>query len=317
MKRFLPLALGVLFLSITSIAQDQLENPGFEEWEDILVSEQDTIREPIDWSSLKTSDNPQLSTLAPVVCFRSKDAHTGDYSLELVNVKSFVIANGVATNGLMHPNMNTAESYTFTDTVDDQWHTPLTARPDSIAGWFKYSPQETDTFQVKVALHQGFGKIPDADFAMNWIAEAEYRSPKNTEGEWQRFSTPFSYFSDENPEYVLLVLNSGAGFQPAEGSVLLLDDLEMVYKSTQSLDSRTSPDDGLIYAVNKRQLVLQGLDYTLYHSVMIHDITGKQLWSGSLRSDKVDISSAHLEQGVYLVNLYGESKVFAQKILLR
>jgi hypothetical protein len=216
----------------------------------------------------------------------------------------------------MHPNINTSLSYMFTDTVDDQWHTPLTARPDSIVGWFNYSPQEVDTFQVKVVLHQGYGTQPDPDFAMNWIAEAEFRSPQDTEGEWLRFSAPFSYFNEKNPEYVLAVLNSGAGYSAVAGSVLLLDDLEMIYNSPQSLDSRTSPREGLIYAVDINQLVLQDLDYTRYHSISIHDIAGKQVWKGKLRSNRVDITSAHLKPGIYLVNLYGKSHVFAQKIFL-
>jgi hypothetical protein len=231
-------------------------------------------------------------------------------------VQSFVVANGVATNGRMHPDINTSLSYMFTDTVDDQWHTPLTARPDSIVGWFNYSPQEIDTLQVKVILHQGFGKQPDPDFAMNWIAVAEFRSPQNTEGEWLRFSAPFSYYSEKNPEYVLAVLNSGAGYQAVAGSVLLLDDLEMIYNSPQSLDSRPSPREGLIYAMDGRQLVLKDLDHRLYHTLMIHDLAGKQVWTGSLQSDKVEISSFHLYQVIYLVNLIGESQVFAQKIIL-
>ena len=107
MKRIQTLLLFVVFLSAMASAQTQLENPGFELWEDILVSDPDTIREPIDWSSLKTSDDPTLSSLAPVVLTRSQDAHTGDYSLELTNVKSFIVANGLATNGRVHPNINT------------------------------------------------------------------------------------------------------------------------------------------------------------------------------------------------------------------
>jgi hypothetical protein len=316
MKKVLPLAFSALLFSIGISAQEQFENPGFEVWEDILASEQDTIREPVDWSSLKTSDNPQLSSLSPDVCKRSNNAHTGKYSLELSNVKSFLVVNGVATNGRMHPDLNTTQSYMFTDTLDDQWHTPFTARPDSITGWYNYSPQDIDTFQIKVVLHHGFGKQPDPDFAMNWIAMAEFRSPRDTEGEWLRFSAPFSYFSEENPEYVLAVLNSGAGFQAVAGSVLLLDDLELIYNSPQSLDVRTSSPEGLIYVAEGRQLGLQDLDHTKYHTVRIHDMAGKQVWKGKLRSDKVDITSAQLKPGIYLVNLYGESQVFAQKILL-
>ena len=183
MKRIYTLVMFVVLISAVASAQTQLENAGFELWEDILVSDPDTIREPVDWSSLKTSDNPALSTLAPVVCFRSNDAHSGNYSLKLENIQSFIVANGVATNGRMHPNITTTDSYSFTDTEDSKWNTPLTGRPDSIVGWLNYAPKTGDIMQVKVVLHQGFGKQPDPDSADNWIATAEYRSNLHTGGE--------------------------------------------------------------------------------------------------------------------------------------
>ena len=316
MKRIQALVLTVVLLSVVASAQNQFENAGFEQWEDILVSETDTIREPLDWSSLKTSDNPSLNPLAPVVCKRSSDAHSGEYSLELTNVKSFVVANGVATNGRMHPDFNIEASYIYTDTLDDQWNTPITARPDSIAGWFRYMPQGEDTLQVKVNLHQGFGKQPDAEYTENWIAVAEYRSPLNTENEWIRFSAPFTYFSEANPEYALVVLNSGNGYQPVAGSIALFDDLELIYNSPQSTLDRQKQPDGLIFATDNQHLMIQGMDHTLFHTIKILDIAGRHVWTGKVTADQVDISSAHLEQGIYLLTLSGKSAIYSQKIML-
>jgi len=237
----------VLVLSSITIAQNQLENPGFEQWEDILVCESDTIREPIEWSSLKTSDNPSLNSLAPVVCTRSSDAHSGEYSIELTNVLSFIVANGVATNGLIHPDINPELAYIFTDTLDSQWNTPFNARPDSIAGWFKYAPQGNDTLEVEVVLHRDFGKQPDEEYTENWIGVAEFKSPLNTGNEWIRFSAPFVYFSDTIPEYVLVVLNSGNGYSPIPGSIAFFDDLEMIYNPPQTTRERLNHPEGFIY----------------------------------------------------------------------
>lgn len=319
MKRIQALVLFVFLLGLAASAQSQLENAGFEQWEDILVSETDTIREPVDWSSLKTSDNPNLNPLAPVVCKRSSDAHSGDYSLELTNVQSFgtIVANGVATNGRMHPDLNIAAAYIYTDTLDGQWNTPIAARPDSIAGWFKFAPQGEDTLQVKVNLHQGFGKQPDAEYMENWIAVAEYRSSLNTANEWVRFSVPFIYFSDADPDYVLVVLNSGAGYQAVAGSVALFDDLEMIYNSPQSFVDKQKNPEGFIFATGNQQLMIKGMDHTQFHTMKILDISGRQVWTGTITADQVDISSAHLEQGIYLLTLSGESSIYSQKIMLR
>ncbi len=317
MKRILTLLLFVVILSAVTSAQTQLENAGFEQWEDILASATDTIREPLDWSSLKTSDNAALSTLAPVVCTRSGDGHTGDFSIELTNVKSFIVANGVATNGRMHPEINTALAYMFTDTVDSQWNTPFTGRPDSIAGWMKYTPQGDDIMQVKVTLHQGYGRQPDPDSAANWIATADFRSSSHSEGEWVRFSTPFIYSSEAIPDNVLVILNSGNGYQPVAGTVLLLDDLEMIYNPPQSNLSRQKQTEGYLFAVDNRQLILKGMDHSLFQNIDIFDISGKRLWAGKLTADQVNIEPANLGKGLYLVKLSGKDLIFTQKILLR
>jgi hypothetical protein len=317
MKKIQTLLLCVLLPCAMASAQDQLENVSFEQWEDILASETDTIREPINWSSLKTSDDPTLATLAPVVCTRSSDAHSGQYSLELNNVQSFIIVNGVATNGRIHAVINAAEAYSYTDTEDSQWNTPFTGSPDSIAGWVKYTPQGNDTLQIKVNLHRGFGKQPDADYTENWVGMAEYKSPQNSSDGWVRFSTPFSYFKDIDPEYALVTLNSGNGFFPVAGSHLLVDDLEMIYNLPQSNKSRMKQVDGSLYAVGNRQLVIKGMDPSLFHTINIFDISGKLLWSDKLTSDQINITPANLGNGLYLIKLSGKSTLFTQKIMLR
>ncbi len=317
MKRIQTLLLFVAVLSIVASAQTQLENPGFELWEDILASGSDTIREPVDWSSLKTSDDPNLSTLSPVVCKRSSDAHSGAHSIQLTNVQSFIVANGVATNGRLHPNIITADSYIYTDPEDSKWHTAFTGRPDSIAGWIKYTPQGEDNLQVQVILHQGFGKRPDPDPAVNWIAEAMYDSPVHTQNEWVRFSTPFIYNNESTPEFVMVVLNSGNGYSPVAGSILLVDDLEMIYNSPQSTLERLKQTEGHIYAVDKGRLVLKGMDHTLFQSINIFDVSGKLLWSAGLWSDQVDIAPANLGKGLFIVKLSGMQTIYTQKVLLR
>lgn len=317
MKKILVTLLAVLFLAGISDAQSQLENPGFEQWEDVLVGGGDTIREPTDWSSLKTSDNAQMSTLAPVVCTRSREAHSGLYSVQLTNIMSLIVANGVATNGRIHPNITTSLAYSFTDTLHSEWSTPFTARPDSVVGWFRYAPQSDDTLQVKIILHRGFGKQPDANYMDNWVGVAEYKSPLNTGDTWVRFSKPFTYFDDDAPEYILVILNSGNGYFPVAGSVALFDDLEMIYNSPQNSLYDRQAHSGFIYAAGNRQLVIQGMSQAKFQRAEVRDLTGRLVWSGILTSDRIDLSSANLKKGLYLVTLAGKTDVYTQKIMLR
>lgn len=319
MKTISTLILLIALSCLVASAQDQLQNVSFEDWEDILTSETDTIREPLNWSSLKTSDNPTLSTMAPLVCTRTTDAHSGQFAIELKNIETFasIVANGVATNGRMHPNINTDLAYIYTDTEDSQWNTPFTARPDSISGWIKYTPQGDDTLQIKVVLHKGPGKIPDPDYAENWVGSAEYKSHVNSSEQWIRFSAPFTYIKEINPEYVLVNLNSGNGFNPVADSRLLVDDLEMIYNTPQSIENSLKKTDGFLFAVGNRQLFMKDMNYTQFQTISIYDITGKLLWSDNISSEQVNIEAAQLKNGLYLVTLSGINTLFAQKVMLR
>ena len=63
MKKIL-IGLISIAISISAYSQQQPENASFENWETISGL---TTQEPVDWSSIKTSDNSTLNPLAPYV----------------------------------------------------------------------------------------------------------------------------------------------------------------------------------------------------------------------------------------------------------
>ena len=98
MRKFY-LTCGLVLIIQAGFSQTQIDNAGFENWENAGT----TVDEPTEWSSIKTSDDATLNGFAPVVWGQSSDAHSGDYSLELINVSTFgVVANGTVTNGRVH-----------------------------------------------------------------------------------------------------------------------------------------------------------------------------------------------------------------------
>ncbi len=295
-----------------SYTQSQLENPGFEEWEEVLTG----IFEPKEWSSLKTSDNSSLSSMAPVVCEKSTDAHSGSFSVKLTNVSSLVVANGTVTNGRVHPNLITSLAYMYTDTLNEQWNTPLTYRPDSIAGWYKYAPKTGDSLEVKSILHRGFGKQPDDNYLNNWIAVAHFKSNLKTGNQWARFSAPFVYYSDNTPQYILVILNSGNGYNPVAGSVTYFDDIELIYNNTAMLKKQFSVSTDYIYTLGNQYIVIQSQQYEQYKYLKINDITGRVVWSCRITADHIDISQSNLKKGIYLVSLSGNNVMLTQKVVI-
>ena len=232
MRKFY-LTCGLVLIIQAGFSQTQIHNAGFENWENAGT----TVDEPTEWSSIKTSDDATLNGFAPVVWGQSSDAHSGDYSLELINVSTFgVVANGTVTNGRVHADFDPNNGYVFTDPNDGSWNQSFSDFPDSLVGWVKYSPNGGDKGKLHAILHTSNGQIPENGTVGNWVAEARINF-STASSSWVRFSAPFNYYNSSTPEYILLVLTSGDSTIAVDGSTALVDDLELIYNSSSIHES--------------------------------------------------------------------------------
>lgn len=223
-------------------AQPQLENPSFESWDNAGQATQ----EPQQWSSLKTSDGGALiNSLVPQLCWRSDDARTGQHSVNLRTVSSVVgAANGLLTNGRVHAELDVADSYMYTVQDNEQWRTAMTSRPDSIVGWFKAAPQSGDRANVGALLHVDEGRLPAFGTEGNYVAGASWKAPFGNVSEWTRFSAPFQYLNDWQPEWILLILTAGDSAGSQVGTQAWFEDLALIYNVQCAPDAQSVAPGG-------------------------------------------------------------------------
>ncbi|HRH38751.1 MAG TPA: hypothetical protein PK760_10425 [Flavobacteriales bacterium] len=216
----------VLFGAVAA-AQPQLDNPSFETWTNIGQASE----EPANWSSLKTSDGGVIiNSLVPQLCWRSTDAHTGSYSVNLRTVSSSAgTANGLLTNGRVHAELNISNSYVFTDQTDSQWNTPLTSRPDSLIGWFKAVPVSGDRPNIGALLHVNDGRLPAFGTEGNWVAGVSWKGPMAPVGSWTRFAKEVNYINGTTPQWILFILTAGDSAGSQVGTQVWYDDLALIY----------------------------------------------------------------------------------------
>jgi len=216
-----------LLLALDGFAQPQPDNPSFEPW----TNAGQAVQEPTDWSSLKTSDGGAIiNGLVPQLCWRSTDAHTGSYSVNLRTVSSVAgTANGLLTNGRVHAELAIENSYMFTVQNDAQWSTSMTSRPDSLVGWFKADPETGDRPNIGALLHVGDGRLPAFGTENNWVAGASWKGAYAQVTEWTRFSTDFEYLNDTQPEWILFILTAGDSAGSQVGTQVWYDDLALIY----------------------------------------------------------------------------------------
>ncbi|MEC9186998.1 MAG: PCMD domain-containing protein [Bacteroidota bacterium] len=302
-------SLHIIFalLIINGTLSQQLENSGFEQWENVGTGEE----EPLSWSSTKTSDNSSLNGLAPQVISRSTDAHTGTYAAKLVNKNvPFVniVANGILTNGIIHTTTNPQDSYVYSDVNSSDHSQPFTSFPDSIVGWYKYAPQGNDVGNIQVLLHGSYGQLPvDASTSIIALAEFDFSANSN----WTRFSTPFIYYPTiNNPAYILCNISAGDSTQAVANSELKIDDLELIYNTTKIPDESTNSIN-VTYLNDHLQFsnVVNEINYAIYN------LQGQLMNIGKIDRYNRNVSIT-LEIGIYFISIQSKDHHQSIKILV-
>lgn len=299
-----------LTIGHNAIGQQQMENPGFEYWEEFGFGP-DTL-EPVNWSSLKSSDGGELiNNVIPVVWERSDDAHSGMHSIKLENMPILtLVAPGTLTNGRVHATLPPTDAYVYTIKEDPNYHTPFTNTPDSLIAWAKWLPQENDKAHIFAILHTDTAKIADSSMT-NWVAVAHIEIPEEV-GEWTKFEVPFVYLNSETPEYILFAIYAGDAQEAKIGSILYLDDIEMRYYNVGTENSLVfQPNiyfDGDILKVRMESIASLS-------TIEILDISGRSLYFEkfvSTGSDKFDVD---LHPGLYICKVKSGGFEYSKKII--
>jgi hypothetical protein len=309
MKRALHYTSIFVFLINLGYAQ-QIENPGFEAWEGTGAT-----LEPVNWSSLKTSDNATLAGQAPVVLTQDT-GRDGGFSIKLENKSVFgIVANGILTNGRVHADLNPANGYVFTDATDARWNTPLTSRPDSIVGWYKYQPASSsgnmDKGKVEVLLHKtGDARMPETTTtAPNTVAKARFDMVQPA-ANWVRFSVPFNYVSQDNPEYILIILTSGDSTSAINGSVAWFDDLQLIYNEPLA----TPPQVQKEFSVAQINAALRIRDIAIGSHYEVCNALGQPIVSGTAKQETMFIDVP--VTGIYFVRISNSTAILTKKIVI-
>ncbi len=311
MKKLLHLIILSFALTTLAYSQPQFENGGFEVWEDVGLGADKM--EPENWSSIKTSDNSGLNTVAPVVWGISDDAHSGNYSVYLHNVAALgIVATGTLTNGRVHPSLFPDSAWVYTDVNDPKWHSSFDWRPDSVAGWYKSNAAEGDFGTVKVVLHKGGLQLPGVE--TNIVGIAYYEMPAGAVTDWTRFSIPIQYVSSDKPEYQLSVLTAGNGVDAVDGSEIWFDDIEFIYNNSSVEDHLA--DNLKVFAFDgKINISINGSSNDNYE-LFVRDIMGREIY-GTRNYKGQDVSvSENLKSGIYFVTIIKGKKWVSRKVML-
>ena len=310
-----------LSIALFSLAQTQLTNAGFENW-----GGSGTSAEPTSWNSNKTGTG--LASTGPQTCFQETSAPHSGTSCVRVETIYYILAvvNGNVTTGVVNaPSTNKSQGY-LSATGSDKL--AFTGRPDSIVGWYKYAQATSGTgasaeqAKVYAVLHSGDYYDPAApvsgnhpDLSANKIGDALYVSPAANQSSWKRFTVPFNYINSNTPAFIMVNITSSnnqlttAPGSTGSGSKLWVDDLELIYNNTTSINETEFTRNVKVYYFEKN-IYVDFLNKNSEQSIMdIYNATGQIVYSQIIDNSIVNtISVSSLKSGIYIYKINGKSQ---------
>jgi hypothetical protein len=266
----------LLALSSFSIAQNAATpNPGFENWTQVS-----NYWSPNNWNNL----NSQTAIVGVFTCTRATgaDVHSGTYAIKLTTKSVFnVTANGIASTATLI----TTPPYGVTGGI------PYTARPDSIVGWYKYTPTN--------ASDSGFVQFVLLGASNDTIGFVKFNTPNTPVTNYTRFAKPITYFSPNTPTLSYWILSSSDGVNPVVNSSIIVDDLDLVFDLSgipnESEKGNIQVVSNLVYDFIQ---VLNQTDKLV--EMNIFDNSGRLISTFGVQNGVSDINVQHLGRGIYI-----------------
>lgn len=294
-------------------AQTQIENSGFEDWENVSGGS-----EPVNWNSFLTASGSWAFAAANQVekstDFRPGSA--GTHSAKIWSREAFgIIANGNITLGRINmgsTDPNSGSNYNMTVKNDAKFHQVMPDKPDSLVFWVKFEPNgHSQNARMKATIHDDYDyRDPeDANSTTHIVGTAVLNYPA-TDG-WERKSVPFDYENQPatDPAYILLTFTTNE--TPGGGKKndnVWIDDVELIYNPTLAVEEGNLIENIKVYPNPvKDYLTIDRVQMETKYT--LHSVVGEKVMEGTLSQYNNSLSVAQLKNGVYVLSLEQEGNL--------
>lgn len=279
-----------------SFAQNPLPNAGFENWTQFAGGFGSTYREPNGWNS----SNQCSSLIANYSVTRTEDSHSGQYAAQLRTRSAF---GNIFINGLL----STSEVVCGDNTGGIRGGVPSGTIPDSVAFWYKYSPEGNDTAYVQVILLAGGDTL---SYAKGRLFEQKT--------DWTRASFAIPAPTG-TPDTISTLFNSswgdGSQGQAVVNSTFIVDDVEFVIAT--SIGEQHKGAQWEVYPNPVRDILnIRGTELPAMLEML--DATGRTVMTQHMDGMRSTVDVSTLPPGLYLYRISGpQGKVMRTGKVLR
>jgi len=288
----------LIFLALSSFLLTNAQNPipdgDFENWTANPIS---GFEEPASgwWATL----NPLSSLGGPVTVEKSADAHSGSFSA-ILTTKQY--------GTLLLPGIMLSGDFDVLGAAFTRGQ-PYTDRPTNFKGWYKYAPASGDSAAIAIQLMKWNAATQQRD-TIGEVGLVIYQTVSN----WTQFDMSIDYFSQDQPDSMVVVATSSAGadqFLGQIGSQLWIDDFSVDF-ATSIADEL--PELDITLGLGKQWLVEVG-QHPVHMQVM--NGAGQMVLQRDLPLGKHEIENAGWSEGLYLIRFNDEmGRRLVKKVIL-
>ncbi len=261
-------------LSTCALAQEQLSNPGFENW--TLTKPAYNYYAPNDWMNgtacASINGGEEQCTFA---LQRVTDAHSGNYAVAMYNKEEI---NG-SVSYMSFGNMGVGEGLNGPD---------FTGRPESFSFYYKYATDDNQQMNIKVILYAGDISSPE----VVGVGTGEY-SITSSASEYTLAETTIAYASDATPDKIVITVNY-EGTPSTAYDTLKLDDFTFKYATTSTTDNKFNEESLKISVVDKYLTTSKAVS-----GVRVIDLSGNTVTSFDKEGSEFNVSV--LNSGMYIM----------------
>lgn len=328
MKTFTTSLIFIIFFASSSVnAQQQINNSGFENWDNLGVA----TEEPADWNSFKSGYGPLILYASQQIKHSTqiRPGSTGNYSCVIWSKSILsIVANGNVTTGQIHMGSSTAtdtSNYNISHTAQPAFSEALGNTPDSLVAWVRFKPANaggSDSARIRASIHDTYEFRDPADAqSLTHLVGSAIKNFRSAYNQWERISIPFKYNGTAtSPDYILVSMTTnktpGGG---SGGDSLYIDDLSLVYNDISVPEINHSSN--LSVLVNENDITISlSFEKPAVPVIDIYNMNGQLVYSNkvSAGSTQEKISTNKFNKGIYLVSITAENgQRLAQKIALR